>query len=76
MIKFWKNIFKMSIPMIIVFLIGVGTNKIVPDKSIIVYGGKVLIYTLVYCISVYLFAMNNYEKDLIRKPINKILKRS
>ena len=76
MIEFWKNILKMSIPMIIVFIIGIGINKMVPDKSIIVYGGKIIAYTLVYCISVYLFAMNNYEKDLIRKPINKLLKRS
>lgn len=75
MIEFWKNILKMSIPMIIVFLIGIGINRIVPDKSIIVYGGKILAYTLVYCASVYLFAMNKYEKDLIRRPINKILKR-
>ena len=76
MIEFWKNILKMSIPMIIVFIIGIGINKMVPDKSIIVYGGKIIAYTIVYCISVYLFAMNNYEKDLIRKPINKLLKRS
>ena len=76
MIEFWKNILKMSIPMILVFIIGMGINKIIPDKSIIIYAGKILVYTLVYCISVYLFAMNNYEKDLIRKPINKLLKKS
>lgn len=76
MIEFWKNILKMSIPIVAVFALGLIMNRLLLDKSVIIYGIKVLVYTCIYCLSVYLFAMNNYEKNLIKKPINKILKRS
>lgn len=32
-----------------------------------------IIYVIVFCISMWLFGMNQYEKDLIRKPIMKFL---
>ena len=65
----------MTIPMLFVFAIGYGLNIIIVDNSIIALGTKILIYTVIYSISVYIFAMNNYEKEIILKPINKILNR-
>ena len=74
-LEFWKNILKMSIPMVFVVLIGIGLNIFIPSNAIIMLGLKIIIYSLVYCGTVWLFSMNEYERNIIRKPINKILKR-
>lgn len=73
MIKFWKNILKMSIPVVISVLIGIILNKIIISNAIIQLVLKILLYTTIYCLLIWNFAMNKYEKDLIKKPINKIL---
>ena len=33
------------------------------------------IYVTVFFISMWLFGMNQYEKDLIRRPVSRIMKR-
>ena len=76
MIEFWKNIIKMSIPMVFVVLLGWGLNMAAPTNGIIILGAKIVIYSLVYIAVVWVFSMNNYERDLIRKPIRKIFKRA
>ena len=62
MIKFWKNIIKMTIPYIIpiglVIVIMYFTN-ITGFLSLIIYGG---IYVLLYLIVSYFIVMNDYEK--------------
>ena len=35
----------------------------------------VAVYTAIYCLLMYVFAMNDYERDIIRKPLGKILNR-
>ena len=35
----------------------------------------ILVYTITYCVSMYLFGMNKYEKDGVRGIISRILKR-
>lgn len=72
--KFWKNIFKMSIPIIIIFIPTLLINNIYPSSNIIFIGLKILLYTLIYSILLWLFTLNDYEKSLIQKPVNKILK--
>ncbi len=72
--KFWKNIFKMSIPIIIIFIPTLLINNIYPSSNIIFIGVKILLYTLIYSILLWLFALNDYEKSLIQKPVSKILK--
>mgnify|MGYP005803251431 FL=1 len=75
MIEFWKNILKMSIPMIFVIILAVILKTIVPINSVIVLVTQIVLYTLIYCLIIYKFAINEYEKQLILKPINKIIRR-
>ena len=35
----------------------------------------VVVYTGIYALLMYRFAMNDYEKDIIRKPLQNILRR-
>ncbi len=72
-LEFWKNILKMSIPIIFVIIFGIFLNKVIVNNSILVLGLKIIIYAMVYCIAMLLFAMNEYEKELVKKPIIKIL---
>ena len=74
-IKFWKNILTMSIPMIFVIILAIILKTIVPINSVIVLVAQIVLYTLIYCLIVYKFSINEYEKQLILKPINKIIRR-
>ncbi len=74
-IKFWKNIIKMLIPCIIpIILIKIIMNflDIHGYLYVFVLGS---IYTSIYAIVCYMFIMNDYEKELIKKPIHKVLKK-
>ena len=72
MIEFWKNILKMSIPVIIAVILGIGINKILVSGSIIVLLVKIILYTILYAILMWKLGMNQYEKSLVLKPLEKI----
>lgn len=74
-IKFWKNILQMSLPMIFVVILAIIAKVVMPINSNIILVAQILLYTLVYCFVVYKFSINEYEKQLILKPINKIFRR-
>lgn len=66
-IKFWKNIIKMTIPLtipIIIMLIVMHFGNKTGIISFIIYGG---LYTFLYCLVAYLASMNEYEKSIINK---------
>lgn len=73
---FWKNIFRQSVGLIIPICVGIAMTLLIKINSIFLFVACVLVYTAVYCISMWFFGMNAYEKDLIRKPLKKVLKRS
>lgn len=72
---FWKNIFKLTIPIIIVMFIAILLKKIfVIDNSVKLLVG-ILLYTIAYSLLIWSLGMNEYEKKLIINPIKKLLKR-
>ena len=72
---FWKNILRQSVGLILPICVGIAMVTFINTNSILVFGICVVIYSLVYCVSMWLLGMNDYEKDLVRKPIQKILHR-
>lgn len=73
-IKFWKSIFKMTIPNIIpiiLILIFMQYTKLHGYLNLIIYGS---IYTTMYCIVSYFINMNSYEKNLVNSFIRKVTK--
>ena len=70
--RFWKNIFKMSIPIIIIFIPTCIINNLYLSSNIVVVALKIIVYTSIYSVVLWKFALNDYEKDLIKKPINII----
>ena len=75
MIRFWKSIFKILPAEIIPVLFGVFILKVVKVDTLsefLVFG---VLYVLVFIVSVWLLAMNSFEKKLIKEPIGRVLKK-
>lgn len=72
-LEYWKNILKMTIPMIIVLGIGLAIKYYISLNGIIELVLGIGIYSIIYSFIAWRFIMNDYEKDLIKKPINKVL---
>lgn len=71
---FWKNILKLSIIPGAIMMLGLLLKRICPIEHWLSFFVGVMIYVIIYCLTMYIFAMNDYEKDIIRKPIIKLCK--
>lgn len=72
-LAFWANIGKMSlIPagMTIVGMRGTSKNDLSSWGMLL---AMILLYTAIYSAGMYFFVMNDYEKDVVRKPVFKVL---
>ena len=68
---FWKNILKMSIPMIIVIIIAILIKQVWKINSSLILIMQILIYTIIYIILVWNKSMNYDEKNMIKKLIKR-----
>lgn len=75
MFYFWKQIFMLMPCVVISTILSVFLSKILVVDTIINFLIVGIFYVLVYLICLFTFGMNSYEKNLIKGPINKILKR-
>lgn len=72
---FWKNILRQALGMIAPIIVGIILVNSIPINSVIRFLVCAIIYTFVYCLSMWLIGMNKSEKELIIKPINKLMRR-
>lgn len=72
---FWREIAGLFPGLVPPVLLGLVIDRFVRIDGILSFLIAVLVYTLVYAASMWLFAMNPYEKNLIRSPIRTLLKR-
>lgn len=70
MMYFWKEISKFLPSLILPIVAGIVLN-IRPTTSLMAFGFKVVIYSVVYCISVYFLGMNPFEKGQATKMFKK-----
>lgn len=65
--KFWKNIASMSVLPVGMAMVGILVlNKVeISNWSSFLTG--IAIYTFIYCIGMYIFSLNDYEKKIIQK---------
>lgn len=69
---FWREIGS-SIPGIILPIgLGILSMNLLTYHNVTELIIGILLYTIVYCISMYLFGMNKYEKDIVKEIISKI----
>lgn len=70
---FWKNIGEMSVIPVLMIFGGMWVNSILDLDSWGAMALGILIYTGIYSVGMYFIVMNDYEKDVVRKPLNKLL---
>ena len=66
-IKFWKNIGKMAIPIIILFILSSIVQITFGYINIWIYLLEIVVYISLYILLTYKFSMNTYEKALFTK---------
>lgn len=78
-LAFWKNILKMSLGLIIPIACGILIVKFINLYSLVVLFAFIIAYSVIYFVSMWFIGMNDFEKDLVIKPLKKfkglILKR-
>lgn len=72
-ISFWKNIIRVSIGLIFPIVIGILINIFIVMDSFITLAIGIIIYSIVYGLSMFFIGMNTYEKSLVVTPIRKVL---
>jgi len=72
---FWKNILRQSVGLILPICVGIAIVTFVEISSLLLFTVCVIAYTTVYCLSMWMFGMNEYEKNLIKKPFFKVFRR-
>ena len=73
--RFWGNILRMAVIPGGMLAAGMFVLERVALNSWMTFFLGVVIYSGIYALLMYRFAMNDYEKDIIRKPVKKILGR-
>lgn len=75
-IYFWKEILKFTPSLIIPLAVGIISNIFIDLTNLYLYLACGFIYTVVFCLSMWLLGMNMDERKLISIPLIKILNRS
>lgn len=70
---FWAQIFRFVPSLVAPVLSGILLNRFLDLKHILPLLFGIIIYTIIFVISMWLLGMNRYEKDLIGKPVLKVL---
>lgn len=72
-LHFWKNILSIMKGQILPVAVGIVIMRFADMSSIFKMLVWIGVYTVIYCLSVWLASMNKYEKELILAPVRKVL---
>lgn len=75
MILFWKKIGPISIIPICLCAVTFGISKFIDFYNLFVLLIGIILYTFVYCTLNWKFIMDDYEKDLIRKSLQRLYRK-
>lgn len=75
MLKFWREVGKIYLIPILMCVVTLIVSQFVDFYNFIILIIGILIYTLIYCIVNWFFVMNDYEKDIFRQPVIKVIKK-
>jgi O-antigen/teichoic acid export membrane protein len=71
--RFWNEIMRMSLPVVIASTLGVILNYFLPEETFASLALKVAFFSLLYINLMWWKGLNEYERDLIRVPAKKLL---
>lgn len=69
---FWRNILRMSAGLLVPVLVGIGIKDWINQVAIVPYVILIVVYTIIYAVSMWIFAMNAYEKKIVKKMVRKL----
>ena len=69
---FWKSIGRLAVGLIIPVICGIAIMNLFEFTSIFLLLAGIVVYTLIYAVSMWFLGMNNYERELIKAPLRKI----
>lgn len=72
---FWREIIGVIPALIPPIIMGILVNSFLDINKLITFLICGIFYVIIFCISMWLFGMNKYEKNLIEKPVLKIIRR-
>lgn len=73
--RFWNEILRMTIPVISTLFISGFLINVITINGVVGFFINAIIITLTFIPLMWFLGMNNYEKNLILKPLNKIFKK-
>ncbi|MBR2971365.1 MAG: oligosaccharide flippase family protein [Clostridia bacterium] len=71
-IHFWKNILSIAKGQVLPVAVGITIMQLANMSNILMMFMWIAVYTGIYCLSVWLFSMNKYERELILTPVRKV----
>ncbi len=74
-LKFWKEILKMSVVPVILTVAALYIIKTFDMSNIVILCVSIAIFSIVYILLFWTFSMSKYERDLLKSPVEKFLKR-
>lgn len=73
-VKFWKEILRMSIVPMLLTVLGVYFVKHIDVSTIPSLLFTIVVFSLVYLPLFWFFSMSQYERELVKKPLKKIIR--
>ena len=70
---FWRNIARMSMPVVMSLLCGYGINQFITQDKYLILASKIVLFSIVYICLIWLLGLNRYEKNLFISPVKKVL---
>lgn len=71
--RFWKSILQIEWIPFGLCVITLLLSKVIDFYNPIIMFAGIAVYTVIYCILMWVFTMNDDEKNLVRGPINKVI---
>ncbi len=74
-IEFWKQILLMIRGFVLPIGVGIIIVNFINLNNLWLFLTFILIFIIIYIFSMYLFGMNEYERQIIKKPLRRLLKK-
>lgn len=72
---FWRNLLRMSPGLIVPICVGVLFRLFVPIAHLWSFAACIIVYSVIYLLSMWFLGFNQYEKSILLGPVKKILRR-
>ncbi|MGJ8761398.1 MAG: lipopolysaccharide biosynthesis protein [Polaribacter sp.] len=76
-LNFWKEIGKMSLPILLLMFLFFGAQHVLEiEYSLINYLSQMIVFSILFIFTIWIFGMNDYEKNIFKNITKKITRKS